>query len=151
VLPLLKQTIEQLALRHRDRSIRLEGAGPCYAQFDEVRLRQLFSNIIGNALQHSPADEPVTVKIDDRTGMVRIAVENGGPPIPSEMLNSHFTPFQRKAAGKKRAGLGLGPYIASEIARAHEGSIQVKSDAGGTVFTMLLPGAPAQAGAASPT
>jgi signal transduction histidine kinase len=143
ISPLVKQTIEELSrAARRGRSIRLHDAGPRFARVDVVRFRQVLSNVIGNALQHSPEVEPVDVKVDETAGLVRIAVKNGGPPIPAEIMGNLFSPFHREVAGKKKSGLGLGLYIASEIVRAHDGNIQVNSDESGTTFTLLLPGAP---------
>jgi signal transduction histidine kinase len=71
---------------------------------------------------------------------VRFAVTNGGDPIPPELMPRLFHPFVRGSASRPRSGLGLGLYIASEIARAHGGSLHVSSTvAAGTTFTAVLP------------
>ena len=64
---------------------------------------------------------------------------NGGAPIPPEVMARIFQPFYRAAADGNRQGLGIGLYIASEIARAHGGTLSVTSDDTETRFTLRVP------------
>ncbi len=139
ISPLIRQTIDVLLHSHRGRTVRFAAAGPVAAFLDEVRFRQLISNLVGNALQHSPAGEPVDVGLDVGSEFIRLAIRNGGPPLPAEIANNPFSPFQRSSKGRKNAGLGLGLYIAAQIAQAHGGSLVASSDNSGTTFTLLLP------------
>jgi sigma-B regulation protein RsbU (phosphoserine phosphatase) len=66
-------------------------------------------------------------------------VANAGDPIPSAALDRLFRPFTRGAVRPNQQGLGLGLYIASEIARAHEGTLDVVSSADETRFTFRMP------------
>jgi hypothetical protein len=138
--PLVRQAVRELSHAHPGREISFPETAEFPAAGDKVRLRQLLSNIIGNALQHSPAGLPVEVKLDRTAGLTRITVRNGGSPIPPEIIGSLFTPFHRASGPRTGGGLGLGLYIASEIARGHKGTIQAESGAEGTTFTILLPG-----------
>ena len=135
----VRQAVEELRRGHPDRVIKVAASNPLPVLVDDVRFRQLLANIIGNALQHSPPASPVDVKVDEADGLVRIAVTNAGNPIPPELLANLFTPFVRRPEGGRTAGLGLGLYIAAEIARSHSGSIHVESGPGRTTFTVVLP------------
>lgn len=104
---------------------------------DPLRLGQLLSNLLGNAVAHGAADAPIRVEASDRDATLRLAVSNGGAPIPEAIRGSLFLPFSR---GGTAGGLGLGLYIASEIARAHGGRIDLESDEdNGTTFTLTMP------------
>ena len=93
---------------------------------DPVRIGQLFSNLLGNALTYGPPGEPVTVtRQNGRT--VRARVCNKGDPIPPAAMERLFYPFSRGEVRPSQQGLGLGLYIASEIAKAHDGAIDVSS------------------------
>ena len=70
--------------------------------------------------------------------MLEISVANAGDPISPEALERLFQPFYRTAARHDHQGLGLGLYIASEIARAHEGTLDVRSNADETRFTFRM-------------
>jgi len=113
--------------------------------WDEARMSQVLSNLLGNAIQHGNVDAPVTVTAKrDRHG-VEISVHNDGPAIPSKMLPKLFDCFFRvspdqSAANGDSTSLGLGLYIAKEIITAHEGTIDVQSsDIAGTTFIVRLP------------
>jgi signal transduction histidine kinase len=68
-----------------------------------------------------------------------LSVENQGPAIPPETISHLFQPYWRAASKTPDAGLGLGLYIAAEIARAHKGKLDVTSGNGSTVFTFTMP------------
>jgi PAS domain S-box-containing protein len=121
-------------------SIKLERHGDIRGVWDSDRLAQVLSNLLANAAQHGVRDRPIALVIDGRRAdAVHVRVLNEGQ-IPSELLPSVFDPFRRGRAGTKTGGLGLGLYIAQEIVRAHDGTMDVSSTAeGGTVFTIELP------------
>jgi signal transduction histidine kinase len=104
---------------------------------DGGRIAQLFSNLLGNALIHGTADSPIRVDAGTRAGRFELSVANAGQPIRPEAINRLFQPFYR--ASDARQGLGLGLYIASEIARAHSGELEVESSAQETRFTFRMP------------
>ena len=84
--------------------------------------RATVSNLLGNSIAHSTA-----VRAATQDGELRLSVTNSGDHIPSEALDRLFQPFYRVSAQDSRRGLGLGLYIASEIARAHGGVIDVSN------------------------
>jgi two-component system CheB/CheR fusion protein len=114
---------------------------------DSGRIEQLILILLANAIEHAPESERIEVSIRRAGGWVRVAVRDSGPGIAANDLASLFTPFVRLgAAGRPAsAGLGLGLYIAQQIAIAHHGEILVESKVGlGSTFTLRLPTGPAQ-------
>jgi two-component system OmpR family sensor kinase len=111
------------------------------ADVDAARARQALENLLANAVAHSPAASPVTVILTEEARddgrWARMMVADKGPGIPPALLPHLFTRF---AAGPDSAGLGLGLYLAHEIARAHGGDLTVQSSADqGACFTLSLP------------
>ena len=105
---------------------------------DADRLEQVFSNLIDNALKHSPSGGQVKIMGNNAATKVAITVADSGPGIPPEQMTHVFERFYR--AGPERTGTGLGLAIAREIVVAHKGSISVSSAPGeGTEFTVTLP------------
>ncbi len=123
----------------RDRTVALDLSGDPRGLWDADRLAQLLSNLVGNAVQHSPPDSTVTLAVSERPHYAVIEVGNTGPAIPPEQLAHMFEPF-RRGAGATSPGLGLGLYIVERIVTAHGGTIEVVSEEGaGTTFTVKLP------------
>ena len=110
-------------------------------QCDPQRIGQLLSNLLGNAVTHGPPCEPIEVQASDVNGRFRLAVTNRGAPIPEEVRPSLFLPFSRGGGGGEGSlqGLGLGLYIASQIARAHGGRLDVESGGTSTTFALTMP------------
>jgi len=111
---------------------------------DEERIRQVFTNLIGNAMKFTPEDGTITVGAEIMDArFVRAYVRDTGPGIPKEDLRKIFVQFEqsegaRKVEGQKGTGLGL--TIAEGIVRSHGGRIWVESVVGeGTVFSFTLP------------
>lgn len=137
--PIVRRVIDELEVAYPSRSIVLHASGTFEGHYDEARLGQVASNLIGNALQHSPPDSEVTVSLADRgdAGIV-LEVKSGGPPIQPDLLPHLFEPFVRSS--KASSSLGLGLFIVAEVMRAHGGTIGVTSTAAdGTTFTATLP------------
>lgn len=123
------------------RAIDLEAVGDLHGTWDESRLAQVLSNLIGNALQHGRKSYPVTVRLDGReSDAVKISVSNDGVVDP-EQLPHLFEPFRSGREQTRRSeGLGLGLYIVDQVVKAHGGTIAVRStDEDGTDFEVRLP------------
>jgi signal transduction histidine kinase len=107
---------------------------------DPERLRQIFGNLIDNAVKYSPAGAPVEVRVSQANGAVLVSVRDRGPGIKSGDHRLIFEKFGRVAAGNSKPGSGLGLYIARSIAETHGGTIDVSSaPGGGATFTVKLP------------
>jgi signal transduction histidine kinase len=108
---------------------------------DRVRLRQVFANLIENAVKWSEGGEHVDVEVSTTNGRVVIGVRDRGPGIPREEHGVIFEKFGRAKGSAGRAGTGLGLFIARSIAEAHGGTVEVRSVPGqGATFTLTLPG-----------
>jgi PAS domain S-box-containing protein len=135
---LLSRMREELSPHETSITIRSEGSTDgCW---DEDRLAQVFSNLLGNAVEHSPDGAAVEVDIDGLApDRVEVTVRNPGT-IDPESLEQIFEPFKqgRRAAGSR--GLGLGLYTSREVVAAHGGTIEVTSTPGeDTCFRVVLP------------
>jgi signal transduction histidine kinase len=107
---------------------------------DPERLRQIFGNLIDNAVKYSAAGEPVEVHVAQVTNAVVVSVHDKGPGIKPDDQRLIFEKFGRAAAGSSKPGSGLGLYIARSIAETHGGTIAVSSAPGnGATFTVKLP------------
>jgi len=106
---------------------------------DGNRIADLLSNLLGNALSHGNAADPVFVDVGTENGDFILSVTNTADQIPEQLIPRLFEPFARGQLKKGQDGLGLGLYIASEIAHAHDGKIQVISNEKETCFTFKMP------------
>jgi heavy metal sensor kinase len=109
---------------------------------DAVKLKQLFLNIIENAVRYTPSGGSVCVSTADVDGFAVVSVSDTGIGIPAEQLPLIFQRFYRvdKARSRAEGGAGLGLAIAKYIAEAHGGRIEVESQVGkGSVFRVFLP------------
>ncbi len=110
---------------------------------DRDRLKQVFLNLLGNAVQYTPAGGTVTMSLKKIGEQARIIVNDTGPGIPAQDLAHIFERFYRGERSRKRSqgtGFGLGLSIAQWIVKAHQGTIEVSSREGeGTTFCVWLP------------
>jgi sigma-B regulation protein RsbU (phosphoserine phosphatase) len=138
--PVLVQVVDELRTASARRVIETSFEITEPVNCDRARLGQLVSNLVGNALTHGAPDQPVCVGAQTEGGELKIWVANAGEPIPAGAMERLFEPFFRGDVRDSRQGLGLGLHIASQIAQAHGGRIDVTSTADETrfVFKMLL-------------
>jgi len=106
---------------------------------DNRRVSQLFSNLLANALNYGNPDHPIVIEALAGEKLFTLTVSNAGEKIPDSALPLLFHPFSRGKVKKGQDGLGLGLYIASEIAKAHGGELSVASDDVQTTFSFLMP------------
>jgi signal transduction histidine kinase len=135
----LEQVVVELRTARSEREIVSDIALAHIVSADSRRIAQLFSNLLSNALTHGSAQAPVTVRASTADGWFELSVANAGEPIPAATLSRLFHPFTRATARPMQEGLGLGLYIATEIARAHDGTLSVQSDLSETRFTFRMP------------
>ena len=137
--------IEEMKAIYPKRTFQLNCDDEFPGEWDEARMSQVLSNLLGNAIQHGDVKTPVTVTVKGDTNGVELSVHNEGTAIPAKMLPRLFDClFQgssdQRAADDNSTSLGLGLYIAKEIISAHGGAIEVQSsDDEGTTFVACLP------------
>lgn len=135
----VQQVVTEIRNVHPQRTIHasigdLQGL-PC----DRARIAQLLSNLLANAVAHGDPAGDIEVIAQVEHGALMLAVKNQGH-IPEAVLPHLFQPYSRPSASTPQAGLGLGLYIASQIAQSHGGHLHVASTAqSGTLFTFSLP------------
>jgi signal transduction histidine kinase/CheY-like chemotaxis protein len=112
-----------------------------HAEVDPLRWEQLLMNLLDNAIKYSPARRSITVTLTDaRRGWLSLGVADEGKGIKPDRIAHIFERFYRAHDDPALSGLGLGLYIAREIAERHGGQIEVSSVEGqGTEFTVTLP------------
>ena len=137
--PTLAQVVNEMRAGHPDRVIEMRFDIPHTVDVDHARIAQMFSNLLGNAITHGADERPVLVEARVAEGDFLLSVVNGGEPIPQAALDRLFQPFYRGEVRPSMQGLGLGLYIASQIAEAHGGRIDVRSDTAETKFTFRMP------------
>ncbi|MGZ3298708.1 MAG: sensor histidine kinase, partial [Asticcacaulis sp.] len=137
-----KLLVDEARASHPDRIFSLVQSGNLEGVWDRARIGQVFSNLIGNAVQYGFADAPIAVAVDGFKDEVVISVHNEGVPIAPEHLKTIFDaltrvePAQGGGTGPLSVNLGLGLYICKEIVTAHGGHIDVTStEKAGTTFT----------------
>jgi signal transduction histidine kinase len=141
---LLSQAVDEHRAQAEEKRITLELDPltidrPVLADPDRVQL--VLSNLVGNALKHTPPDGRVALRAAPAESFVRFEVSDSGPGIPPEHIPHLFQRFYR-LPGAPPGGAGLGLYIAKEIVESHGGKIGVESDLGhGSIFWFTLPAA----------
>lgn len=110
---------------------------------DEDRIEQVLTNLIDNAIRHTPAEGSVTVSLEHELSYLKVQVSDTGEGISKEDLPFVFERFYKADKARtrnKKVGTGLGLAIAKNIVEAHNGNIRVESELGkGTTFTFYLP------------
>lgn len=135
--------LEQLRGAYPGRRIELEATANSHGQWDGARLQQLVRNLVSNAIRYGAPDAPIRVAIRGQEADLYLEVTNSGPTIPPSVLGQIFDPLKRGSTqGDSQdvpEGLGLGLFIVREIALAHGGEVEVRSEEGETTFAVRLP------------
>ncbi len=137
--------IDDASLAYPDCRFELALDGDLHGRFDAARLQQLLTNLLGNAVQYRGKGDPVQLSARGRGDELVLEVANTGAVIPPDALTAIFDPLVQLAVppdhdGRPRTSLGLGLFIAREIAAGHGGRIHARSSAAeGTVFCVELP------------
>jgi signal transduction histidine kinase len=136
----VRESLAEVGAGHPQRSFRVETGEDLVAFVDSVRLQQAVTNLLSNAVEHGSAGGSVELVARKDGQSLAIDVSNEGATIPPEMLQVIFDPLVQVAAtkaGAKRLGLGL--FVAREIALGHGGSIAAQSADRRTTFTLRVP------------
>jgi signal transduction histidine kinase len=145
---LLGNVIERMSVPAAEKEIELLERLPTMPTVigDGDRLAQVFTNLVDNAIKHTPASGQVAIRGESGAGWVSIHVDDTGPGIPPDELARIFERFyqlDKARAGGGVRGVGLGLSISRQILQAHGGELTVESELGrGSRFTVKLPVAP---------
>ncbi len=136
----LQHVVSEVQRVHPQRQINVQIGEVQGVRCDRDRIAQLLSNLVANAIYHGADDGTVTVRAEVTDGRFLLSVHNQGDPIEPAIQAQLFQPFARRASSSPQSGLGLGLYIANQIALAHGGQMAVVSTAEvGTLFTLHVP------------
>lgn len=137
---LVQRAADELRGAYPNRELLVEVKGGCVSAGDPVRLIQVFSNVLANAVNHGAEGAPVEVTVHEAEHEVVVQIRNRGAVAP-DILPTIFDPFRgRQSTSSKSRGLGLGLFISQQIAMAHGGSVSVESnEVDGTRCTVRLP------------
>jgi signal transduction histidine kinase len=139
LMNILEQVIKEINISSPKREIKFNIDLKSEVFCDKNRIGQLLANLLSNADQHGDKDAPLRVSALTTDDTFELMVANKGEKIPEESLSQLFQPFYRDKNELSKQGLGLGLFIASEIAKAHEGELLVNSTAEETTFTLRIP------------
>lgn len=135
----LRHVISEVQSIHPDRTIQSSIGDLRSVHCDRERVAQLLSNLVANAVTHGDPDGPIEINAQINEGQFVLSVKNQGL-IAEDALPHLFRPYSRPASATPQTGLGLGLYIASQIAQSHGGKLDVVSTGQqGTTFTFSLP------------
>lgn len=135
--------VDQLRAAFPNRRIELAVAGDTCGQWDRARMKQVLRNLVSNAIKYGSPDTPVRVALLGEVPEVRLEVANSGASIDPSVRAQLFQPLKRGLAhpdiDDTPEGVGLGLFIVREIADAHGGGVEVRSEGGETIFIVRLP------------
>ncbi|HEY1329070.1 MAG TPA: sensor histidine kinase [Casimicrobiaceae bacterium] len=142
VAEICNAAVAEVAATHRTHQIVCECTGDTWVIADRLRIAQVISNLVANAVQHGARGGTVKVHVAGEPEHIRIEVHNTGTPIQAPHLREIFEPLYQiqRGEGHDPGSLGLGLYIARRIVIAHGGTIEVTStQTAGTTFVIQLP------------
>ena len=134
---LLMETYEAVQSTAEGIALKIDRCEPAHVRGDSDRLRQVFINLIDNALKHSPPGSAATLALWNEDGKVKVRIHDFGPGIPADILNRIFDPFFRAPASRHLPGAGLGLTIVRWIVQEHEGDVTIESSTGGGTSVIL--------------
>lgn len=138
LMPIIRSSVDEARLSEQRASVDIVGPSECFASFDAVRMGQVISNLVKNALKYG-SDTPVTVAVIEKEGHLQIRVSDKGPGIPQDQRDKIFEQFIRVNPDTGISGLGIGLYVSRIIMEAHGGSLVLESANEGATFLAVLP------------
>jgi heavy metal sensor kinase len=144
IAELIKDLLEDIDILAEEKGIKVEAErlDEAIVLGDEIRLKQLFLNLIDNAIKYNKSGGRVTISIVRENNFVNVSIADTGIGIPKDEINLIFERFYRvdKTRARDTGGTGLGLSIAKSIAESHNGRIEVESELGkGSKFSVILP------------
>ena len=144
LLDMCRWAIEDANAAHPRAQFELRASGDLTGSFDLARLQQLLTNLANNAAQYGTPKTPIVIYATGDSDRVVLKVHNHGAAIPTQALPDLFSLLvqlpEQDGNPRPRNSLGLGLYVAKQIAVAHGGDIDVASDGvAGTIFTAVVP------------
>ena len=142
---LSREVLNEFKAANPSRTFRFESHGNITCSCDGARVRQVISNLLGNALEHGSKQDSIGFSLAANGQDIILTVRNQGSPIPADLLPTIFDPMVRNTSSdaqltRRPGSVGLGLYIAHEIVTAHGGTIDVTSSVeSGTIFTVRFP------------
>jgi hypothetical protein len=136
-----EQIVQEFQIAYPRAEIKLASSGPVAGSWDLLRINQVITNLVANALRYGRQGGPVSVKVFSDNGHACFSVHNEGNPIPREKQQMIFSGLYTEGEGRAgESSYGIGLYVVHEIVRAHEGELQLESSQEeGTTFTVKLP------------
>jgi PAS domain S-box-containing protein len=152
IVPLVDGVVDTMQSSTSEHTLTLRAPKALKAFVDPLRLEQVVTNLIDNAVKFSPHGAQIDVELSTTSvGMVRLTVTDQGPGIPVEGRQRIFDRFYQARSGDQASGMGLGLYICRQIVEQHRGSIDAEFPSeGGTRFVVVLPIAPAGVDGSAP-
>lgn len=135
----IEQVITEIKAMAPERQFDIRLQSPENICCDANRVAQLFSNLLGNAISHGAVNHPIIIETNVTDHTFELKVINGGTKIPDTAMQNLFKPFYTESTDNNKSGLGLGLYIASEIAKAHQGTLIATSSNEQTCFIFSMP------------
>jgi signal transduction histidine kinase len=126
-------------LDHHDLAVHVESA---WVDADADRMEQVIVNLLGNALKYTPPGGSITIRLQNDSSFIVMAIEDDGIGIPPELLPRVFDLFVQGQHGRQesRGGLGIGLALVRRLVELHGGSVEASAGGhGGSVFTVRLP------------
>lgn len=142
LVPVVHRVMSDLQDITENHSFTLEAPEQLIVDGDELRLEQVFYNLINNAIKYSPDGGTISVRLFQESNQALIQVSDQGLGIPIKEQKRLFNEFYRASNVKdsKISGSGLGLYVINEIIRQHDGTINLQSEPGkGSTFTINIP------------
>jgi signal transduction histidine kinase len=142
ICQLLRDVIELYEYVAEERKVGVRGdfLEPCEVSVDATRLRQVFANLLDNAIKYTPEGGRVTITTRNEPGRVVITFQDTGVGIPPEEQDKIWVRLYRGDKSRSQRGLGLGLSLVKAVVEAHDGKVTVTSEAGeGSEFSVSLP------------
>lgn len=142
VTRLLENVLELYRIIAEEKQIEVKTSfsGPCYAEIDPNRTRQVFANLIDNALKYTPGGGEIAVQASNLSDSIRISIRDNGSGIPAAEQPRIWDRLYRGDKSRAQRGLGLGLSLVKAVVEAHEGRAAVHSEEGkGAEFVVTLP------------